>query len=313
MFEVPIYICAGFLDSGKTCFVKETLMEQDFIEAGTTLLLQCEEGETEYEEAFLDKHDIKLLEVEKPEQLNLNFFKNCDKIYEPSQVVIEYNGTWEIGKILNAEFPETWKIDGIFATVDATTLTSYLNNMRKMFMEPLLQAELIVVNRCTDQTDRASFRRTVKASNPQVQLIFEHVNGDLLDQGDDALPYDLSADFLDLHELDYGIWFMDSMENPQRYDGKTIRFLAQLYTGARLGKNEFIPGRFVMNCCEADARFFGHLCKFSQPIQVKKGSWYYVTVKLRYEYAKAYHQKGAVLYLQDIQPAKKPTVDPVPL
>ena len=54
-------------------------MEQDFIEAGTTLLLQCEEGETEYEEAFLDKHDIKLLEVEKPEQLNLNFSKTVTR------------------------------------------------------------------------------------------------------------------------------------------------------------------------------------------------------------------------------------------
>ena len=41
----PVYICTGFLDSGKTTFIKDTLMKQEWIEEGPTLLLQCEEGE----------------------------------------------------------------------------------------------------------------------------------------------------------------------------------------------------------------------------------------------------------------------------
>ena len=43
----PVYICTGFLDSGKTTFIKDTLMKQEWIEEGPTLLLQCEEGEEE--------------------------------------------------------------------------------------------------------------------------------------------------------------------------------------------------------------------------------------------------------------------------
>ena len=49
----PVYLCTGLLDSGKTSFIKETLMEQDWIEAGVTLLIQCEEGEYELEEEYL--------------------------------------------------------------------------------------------------------------------------------------------------------------------------------------------------------------------------------------------------------------------
>ena len=39
----PVYICTGFLDSGKTTFIKDTLMKQEWIEEGPTLLLQCED------------------------------------------------------------------------------------------------------------------------------------------------------------------------------------------------------------------------------------------------------------------------------
>ena len=44
----PLFVCTGFLDSGKTTLVKDTLMEQDWIEEGLTLLIVCEEGEEEY-------------------------------------------------------------------------------------------------------------------------------------------------------------------------------------------------------------------------------------------------------------------------
>ncbi|MEI3210846.1 MAG: hypothetical protein V8S14_08385 [Lachnospiraceae bacterium] len=44
MGTTPIFICTGFLDSGKTTLIKDTLMTQDWIEPGLTLLIVCEEG-----------------------------------------------------------------------------------------------------------------------------------------------------------------------------------------------------------------------------------------------------------------------------
>ena len=54
----PVFVCTGFLDSGKTTLVKETLMEQDWIEPGLTLLILCEEGEEEYYKEYLDSKEM---------------------------------------------------------------------------------------------------------------------------------------------------------------------------------------------------------------------------------------------------------------
>ena len=52
----PMFIVTGFLDSGKTTMIKDTLMEQEWIEPGLTLLLLCEEGEEEYPEEYLKEN-----------------------------------------------------------------------------------------------------------------------------------------------------------------------------------------------------------------------------------------------------------------
>ena len=71
MEPTPVYICTGFLDSGKTLLVKDTLMEQEWIEPGLTLLILCEEGEEEYSKEYLEENDMVLLKIDKFE-LSLN-------------------------------------------------------------------------------------------------------------------------------------------------------------------------------------------------------------------------------------------------
>ena len=57
----PMFIVTGFLDSGKTTMIKDTLMEQEWIEPGLTLLLLCEEGEEEYPEEYLKEKNMAVL------------------------------------------------------------------------------------------------------------------------------------------------------------------------------------------------------------------------------------------------------------
>ena len=140
----PVYICTGFLDSGKTTFIKDTLMKQEWIEEGPTLLLQCEEGEEEYSEKYLDENGLFLFNIEEREKLNKTFFENCEKIYHPVQVIIEYNGTWDLQEILDEDFPRNWEIQGVYSTVSGETLDMYLKNMRNMLMNQLTESELII-------------------------------------------------------------------------------------------------------------------------------------------------------------------------
>ena len=47
--EIPVYLFTGFLESGKTKYMQETLEDKRFNEGERTLLLVCEEGEEEYD------------------------------------------------------------------------------------------------------------------------------------------------------------------------------------------------------------------------------------------------------------------------
>ena len=65
----PVFIINGFLESGKTTFIKFTLQQPYFKTKGTTLLLLCEEGEEEYDEALLSATNTVVEVIEKQEDL----------------------------------------------------------------------------------------------------------------------------------------------------------------------------------------------------------------------------------------------------
>ena len=87
-----------------------------------------------------------MLKVDEFEQLNTAFFKKCEKTYRPAQVVIEYNGMWKLQDLLMIRYPRNWELQGVYSTVNGTTLDMYLTNMRNLLMEQLTESELIVVN-----------------------------------------------------------------------------------------------------------------------------------------------------------------------
>ena len=62
--SVMVYLMTGFLDSGKTQFLKFTL-EQDYFQIdGKTLLLLCEEGEEEYDPMEMLKYGVVIEGIE---------------------------------------------------------------------------------------------------------------------------------------------------------------------------------------------------------------------------------------------------------
>ena len=68
--SIPVYIFTGFLESGKTTLIKDTLLDPGFGQEEKTLLLVCEEGMVEYDDAFLAKTNTTLVVVEKEEDLS---------------------------------------------------------------------------------------------------------------------------------------------------------------------------------------------------------------------------------------------------
>lgn len=307
MEETPVYLFTGFMDSGKTTLIQETLFDQEFGNGAKTLIIACEDGEVEYDEDKLKKINAKLLQIENEEDFTEDLLHNINLQYLPEQVFIEYNGTWEMAKLLEMNLPEGWIIVQSLATADATTYEMYLNNMRAMIMEQLFQADVVIFNRCDDNTPKGKFRRSVKALNRKAQIVYERADG-TIDEGDnEELPYDIDAPIIELSDADYGLWYLDATDNPNRYNGKKIKFLALVYNPEKMQKKGiFVPGRFAMTCCEADIQFVGFKCKYPNAKEIPHKSWITITAEVRVEFAKEYRGKGPVLYPISIEPAEKP-------
>ena len=223
MNEIPVYLFTGFMDSGKTSLIKDTLFEQGFAKEGKSLVICCEDGDVEFTDEELEKNNVKLVMVDSEADFTEDFLKKVNTEYQPEQVFLEYNGTWQMGTLMDMELPKYWMIVQQLATVDATTFDMYLANMRTMIMEQLFSADVVIFNRCDDSTDKGKYRRNVKALNRKAQLVYERADG-TLDERPEELPFDITADEIEISDADYAIWYMDCQDEPQKYAGKTVLY-----------------------------------------------------------------------------------------
>ena len=172
-----VYIINGFLESGKTEFISFTLSQPYFQTKGTTLLILCEEGENEYDSEVLKKSHTVVELVEDEEEMTSAKMIELEKKHKPERIIIEYNGMWNFK---NFKMPWHWKLEQQITIIDASTFQNYYTNMRSLMAEMLRKSELIIFNRCDGLMDQlSSFKRNVKAVNPQAEIIFEDKNGEV--------------------------------------------------------------------------------------------------------------------------------------
>ena len=103
-----------------------------------------------------------------------------------------------------------------------------------------------------------------------------------------------------------GIIYVDVMENPEKYEGKTMRFKGMTLKSRELSSGYFVPGRMAMTCCADDTSFIGYICKSPYAKKMKLGDWVEVTATMKMEYQKDYHDYGPVFYASEVKPAEKP-------
>ena len=86
--DIPVYLVNGFLEGGKTSFLRETLQDENFSQGESTLLILTEEGIEELDKELLEKTNSSLVIVENEEDLTEEFFKECNSVYKPERVLI---------------------------------------------------------------------------------------------------------------------------------------------------------------------------------------------------------------------------------
>ena len=304
--RVPIYLVTGFLESGKTTFLDFTLQQEYFAIDGKTLLILCEEGEEEYDMDKLKLTNTVVEVIEDEEDLTPQRLAAMDIIHQPERVVIEYNGMWLVSKFEQMELPEGWGIEQEITCVDATTYQVYMANMKSLFMDMIRNTDMVVFNRCKEGDPLPAYRRGIKVANQSAEVIFENEEGEMDDIFQDEMPFDINAPIIEIPPEDYGIWFVDAMDNPDKYVDKIVRFKGRVMKPRGMGSKFFVPVRVAMTCCADDIRFYGYPCNLGRAAQITQRSWKKVTVKFEYEAYRPMVPKQPVLYMLEMESAEKP-------
>ena len=309
MGQIPIYLITGFLESGKTSFLRDVLAGGDFDDGQRGLLILCEEGEEEYDEKALAEMNISVITVEDEQDFNGDFLKTCEKHYRPKRIFIEMNGMWDGKWLFGSALPYSMDIAQVITVVDGSTFPVYLNNMRSILSNLFLNTEMVMFNRCTEDMDLHSYRRTVRGLNPRAMVYFEDTEGNPIDPGMEEPPFDLNAEVIQIDDMDYGLWYLDAFESRERYEGRKVRFRAKVMKSRRFGDGIFIPGRNAMTCCEDDIRFIGCLCKIEFADMLKSRQWIWLTATVQYEFCREYGEEGPVLYGDSFEVTGPPEED----
>ena len=309
MAQIPVYVFTGFLDSGKTKFIQETLEDPRFNAGERTLLLVFEEGEEEYDFSTYPHQNV-YLEVLDQQTVTTKQLLSLAKKHRAQRVVAELNGMLLVGD-LYSRLPEDWVIAQEVMFADATTFLSYNANMRNLVMDKLVGGQMVVFNRLTPGADTMPLHKLVRAANRRMDILYDYTDGTTaFDEIEDPLPFDINAPVIEVKDQDYALWYRDVTEEAAKYDGKTVRFKGQVAMLRRDKNNMFAPGRFVMTCCADDIQFCGVPCKYPDSKDLKPRSWVTVTAKIAAEKHPLYQGEfGPVLTAITVEPANPANPD----
>ena len=303
MTDIPMYVFTGFLESGKTTFIQDTLADPRFNTGERTLLLVLEEGEEEYDLSVYPHKEV-FVETPSYEELSEEMLTALEKKYRAERVVVELNGM-HMAADFYMKTPEHWKIAQEVMFADAATFESYNMNMRQLTVDKLAGAEMLVINRMAPDTDVMPFHKLARAVNRKIDLLYEFTDGTTkFDEIEDPLPFDLNAPIVEIQDEDYALFYRDITEEPKKYAGKTVRFKGQVARLRREKEGMFAPGRFVMTCCEADITFMGLPCRFVGSAGLEVKSWVRVTATVEVKYHALYKGVGPILTAVTVEPAE---------
>lgn len=282
MEQIPVYAFTGFLDSGKTKFIQETLEDPRFNAGERTLVLIFEEGEEEYDLSAYPHKNV-YLETLDQQTVTEAQLTALEKKYRAERVVAELNGMQLVADLYN-RFPQNWVIAQEVMFADATTFNAYNSNMRNLVMDKLMGAQMVVFNRLTPGEDTMPLHKLARAANRRIDILYDYTDGTTrFDDVQDPLPFDINAPVIQIKDEDYALWYRDVTEEPEKYVGKTVCFKAQVAMLRRQKEGMFAPGRFVMTCCVEDIQFCGIPCRYADSKNLASRAWVQVTAKISAE------------------------------
>lgn len=303
---LPVFLFTGFLDSGKTTFLQSMLEDPAFNEGQRTLVILCEDGEEELDPSRFSINNVTIHTVSDQSELTQGNMILWGRKAAASRIMIEYNGMWQMNDLFD-RLPENWGIAQETMMVDASTITAFNQNMRQLVVDKLNTAELVIFTRVEPEQDRTELHKLVRGISRGAQIVYDLTDGrSEEDDIEDPLPFDLNADIVEIADRDYALFYRDLVDEPAKYEGKTVRYKGLCANNMRLPKDTFLAGRHIMTCCEADIAYCPLVCKWDRAKSVKHKGWGIVEGRINEKFSNIYGKKGPVITVHSFDPATEP-------
>lgn len=305
--EISVFLFLGFLESGKTKFIQETLEDERMDTGERTLLLVCEEGEEEYNPDLFKVRYVTKVTLESVDELTIENLTKLSEKYKVQRVVVEYNGTWLLSQFFEA-MPENWVIDQIMTFFDATTFLNFNQNMRQLVFDKVQMTQMVVFNRFKGEYQKIDFHKIVRGISRRPDIVYEYLGGEVEpDDIEDPMPFDVNAPVIEIEDRDFAWFYRDLAEKTDEYVGKTVRFKGMAAVSKKVPAGYIVLGRHIMTCCEADIAYDGFAVKTGNLIKrVETRDWLTVTAKIALEKNAIYRGEGPVLIAEKIERADPP-------
>ena len=305
--EVGVFLFCGFLEAGKTSFIRGALASEEMETGEKTALLVFEDGEEEYDEKET-KADVFHLGKE---ALTADALETLQKKGGYERFFVEYNGMWEIGDFFDA-LPDNWFICQTMTLFDCTTILQYNANMRQLVYDKIRYSDLVVFNRYKTGEDKMPYHKLVRAVTRNGEIIYENEQRRVIaDDIEDPLPFDMNAPVIEIEDRDYAYFYRELTEDIKKFHGKTVRFLCVTAYEKSLGNSTVVVGRHIMTCCEADTQYCPLVCETNGARVFSTGEWYYLTAKICVTKHKVYGGEGPVLLALKFEKATAPKPEDV--
>lgn len=304
--ETAVYLFTGFLEAGKTTFIRDTLRDPNFNDGKRTyLVVSCEDGEEELDPSDFGDN-VRFATFDDEASLSADRLNAMKKRAGADILIVEYNGMWTLDSFYNA-LPDDWLVYQEIFIADSTTILTYNANMRQQTVDKLTSCEMVVFNRVSDKTDKMELHKLVRGISRKANICYEDTEGEIeFDQIEDPLPFDLNAPVIEIKDEDFALFYRDMTEEFPKYEGKTVTFKGIVALDKALPKGQYAIGRHIMTCCEADIAYRGVVADGMCGFKLNTRDWVTVKGKLVEEYSKLYRAKGPVLKVTSVETAEKP-------
>lgn len=304
---LPVVYIRGLLESGKTTFLQDAIVNGDFGDVGKSLILSLEQGEIEYDENLLKRHNATVEYISEESDFNNKNIAELVRKHKPQVIFIESNEMWDTE---NLEFPKYFDFQQVMCIIDGTTFNVYLNNMRQKFVNMIKGSDVVIINRCKPISETSQYKRNVKMINPSCTPVAIDEKGMVLKLESD-LPFRVNGEKIDISLENFGIWYIDTFEEKERYNNKIVEFDCMAVFSKKLPPKSFIAGRLAMTCCADDIQLIGHLCAYSGSIHLKNESWVHIKARIHYMNFRGNPEEQVVLELMSLEEIKKPADDQI--